>query len=71
VSVTGNGLVNNHSGGTVPGSVVEGDGVAGDVGALLAGDSEGAASGSSSVDAQPQPRTRMTATVAKRLTPQA
>ncbi|MGH3659174.1 MAG: hypothetical protein ACRDUA_21190, partial [Micromonosporaceae bacterium] len=60
VSVTGSGLVNNQSGGTVPGSGVEGD--AGDV-AVLLGDSEGAASGVSPPDAQPQPTTRTTATV--------
>ena len=71
VSVTGNGLVNNQSGGTVPGSGVAVDDVAGDVGTLLVGDLEGPASGSSSADAQPQPTTRMTATAAKRLTPPA
>jgi hypothetical protein len=70
VSVTGNGLVNSQSGGTVPGfggDVV----VGGDAGALLAGASVSVAFGPSSPDAQPQPTRRMTATVAKRLTPEA
>ena len=71
VSVTGNGLVNNHSGGTVPGAGVEGDVVAGDAETRLVGDPEGFASGPSSADVQPPITTRMTATAAKRLTPEA
>jgi hypothetical protein len=67
VSVTGNGLVNSQSGGTVPGSGVEDDVAAGDAGGLLAA-SDGFAFGSWSADAQPHPMTRMTATAAKRLT---
>jgi hypothetical protein len=69
VSVTGNGLVNSQSGGTVPGSGSDAVGAAADGAALTAG-AETLGSGSRSLGAQP-PSTRMTATTANRLTPPA